>query len=361
MTAARARKRVVVADPGARVAAFAANYQRHSRGAHAGEPFVLERWQRTEIIDPIFGTLDRYGNRVYNEALVGVARGNGKSPLASLILNYGLFAEGVYGAECYALAASKDQARIVFNEAKASILSSPMLASISKVYRDAIEIPETGSVFRVLSSLAGLAHGLIPYITVVDELHAHRTLDLYEAIQSALDKRKNSLLLAITTAGPRYRGREQTPLWQLYQRALGETDPRFFFRWWGAPDGCAPLDSKAIRAANPLSMKTVAGVRAQAKKMLPGREATYRQLHLNQFYEGLNTWIDMKRWDACATRSTAIPEGESVYIGVDAAMKRDRSAVIVVWRNPETGKHRWLRRRWTADRIMGSTDFEEIA
>lgn len=360
MTARRARAtRPVVVEPGARVAAFAARYQRHSRGASAGEPFVLERWQRTEIIDPLFGTLDRRGCRIFREALIGMGRGNGKSPLGSLIANYGLFAEGVYGAECYALAASKEQARIVFGEAKASILSSPMLAASSKVYRDAIEVPETGSVFRVLSSLAGLAHGLIPYVTVVDELHAHRTLDLYEAIQSALHKLPNSLLVAITTAGPRYRGREPTPLWQLYQRAVEGLDPRLFFRWWAGPDGCSPLDAKAIRAANPLSTVKIADVRAQAKAMLPGREATYRQLHLNQFFEGTATWIDMSLWDACAGRPL-IPVDAPVYIAVDAAPKKDTTAVVVVHRDPETGRHRWWRRRFTADRIMGYLDFVEV-
>lgn len=360
MTARRAaRRRAVQVEPGALVASFTANYQRHSRGESAGDPFVLERWQRTEIIDPLFGTLDRYGNRVYREALVGVARGNGKSPLASAIINYGLFMEPVVGAEFYALAASKDQARIVFGEAKAAIMSNPLLASCVTPYRDAIEVKESGNVFRVLSSLANLAHGLIPYMTIVDELHAHRTLDLYEAIQSALHKRKNSLLLTITTAGPRYRGRESTPVWSLYQRAVEANDPNLFFRWWSAPDGCKPMDTKAIRAANPLSTIKVRDIQAQARAMLPAREATYRQLHLNQFYEGLNSWVDMALWDRCAGK-TLIPSESTVYMGVDAAPKKDRTAVIVVHRDPETGKHTWFRRRFTADRIMGALDYDEV-
>jgi hypothetical protein len=54
---------------------------------------------------------------------------------------------------------------------------------------------------RVVASDAPLAHGLTPSLVLVDELHAHRSGELYEAMRTSMLKRLGSRMVTISTAG----------------------------------------------------------------------------------------------------------------------------------------------------------------
>ena len=62
----------------------------------------------------------------------------------------------------YTIAAEKEQARIVFADTKRTIEANPELMELTKIYRDAIEVVPTGSVYRVLSAEAYSKEGLSP-------------------------------------------------------------------------------------------------------------------------------------------------------------------------------------------------------
>lgn len=336
-----------------RVERFFERYLKHMKGTWAGQPFKLEKWQRDNIIRPLFGTVDKTGRRVFREALVGLPRKSGKSEIASGIALYGLFADGEFGAEVYSLAGSRSQARIVFKTAVDMVRSNAYLRAASRVYRDAIEVPETGSVYRVLSSDASLAHGYNPHMAVVDELHVHPNADLYEAMRTGTAARSykgQPLILSITTAGSSKRG----IAWDVYQRGLSGKDPRMMMYWQSAHDGCDLMDSKAWRQANPASWVTVQFLRDQARS-LP--EPTFRRLHLNQWYEAADGvgWVDMDLWDANDAAPTFNDE-DPCYIGVDAAPKRDTTAVVMVQRHSDGtySVRPWL---FDADAQMGVLDY----
>ena len=128
---------------------FGASFLHVSKGVEAGSALIATEWQRW-LLDGIYEKrVD--GKYRFRRVVVGLARKNGKSLLGSLAGIYGLI-EGEAGAEVYAAAGDRQQARVVFNEAKWQVLNSPELAGICKVYRDVIEVPATGAIFRVLSS-----------------------------------------------------------------------------------------------------------------------------------------------------------------------------------------------------------------
>jgi hypothetical protein len=99
--------------------------------------------------------------------------------------------EGEPGAEVYSAAASKDQARVVFNQAREFVDASPLLRDWLRPMRNAIVCDHTGGVYRVLSSDAPLQHGLNPSMVVVDELWAHRDPALYYALTIGQLAREN--------------------------------------------------------------------------------------------------------------------------------------------------------------------------
>ena len=91
---------------------------RHVKGPLAGERIELQPWQ-CFILTTIFGWVDSKGRRRYHEAFVEVPRGSGKSTLMSGVALYMLCADGEKGADVYSFATTREQAKIVFDDAQA--------------------------------------------------------------------------------------------------------------------------------------------------------------------------------------------------------------------------------------------------
>ena len=177
---------------------FAETFLHVSKGVRAGERLRLTDWQKELLVNLYERRED--GLLRYRRSLVGLSRKNGKSLLGSVIALNGLI-EGEPGAEVYAAAGDRMQARVVFNEAKWQINNSPALSGICKVFRDVIEVPSTGAIFRVLSADAKLQQGLNPSTVILDEVHIQPNEELFDALSLGMGARKDPQLVGITTAG----------------------------------------------------------------------------------------------------------------------------------------------------------------
>jgi phage terminase large subunit-like protein len=253
---------------------------------------------------------------------------------------YLLCADGEQGAEVYSGAADKDQARLVFEEAKRMVLSSPELAPPRlQVYKDVIFDPETWSLYRVLSADALTKHGLNPHGVIFDEVHTQKTRELWDVLTTAQGTRTQPLTFAITTAGY-----DRTSLcFELHTygqrvRANPSADPSFYSVHYGAADDADWEDRREWRRANPalgsfLSMEFLENEYRQAKE-LPSRQNAFRQLYLNQWVQQHTRWIDMKRWAANAGVHGRIAEaalkGRRVWGGLDLGSVSDLTALIWV-------------------------------
>jgi phage terminase large subunit-like protein len=211
-----------------------------SVAGRAGSPLVLRDWQR-EVIRRIYADDGNDGFR-HRISYVGLPRKNGKSAMASTMALADLFVLGGRGAEVYSIAAEKEQARIVFADAKRIIDSHPELSSMAKLYRDAIEIPSTGSVYRVLSAESYSKEGLSPTAVYADEIHAMQTRELWDVMSLAMGARGNNAhMVGITTAGTRSDQTGQDSIaYSLYnygKKLASEEveDDTFFMAWWEAP------------------------------------------------------------------------------------------------------------------------------
>lgn len=117
----------------------------------AGGPLVPRPWQ-SQLIRHIFARTPD-GRRRHRLALVGMGRKNGKTAIMAACALYGLLAEGE-GAQVFSCAADRDQARLLFSDAKRMVELNPELLELCRIYRDVIEVRGTGSVYRALSSEA---------------------------------------------------------------------------------------------------------------------------------------------------------------------------------------------------------------
>ena len=128
-------------------------------------------------------------------------RKNGKSTLSAGIALYLLVADGEQGAEIYSAATTRDQARIVFDEAKRMVGSSPALRRRVQVLINNLNVEASASRFMPLSSDASSMDGLNVHGAIIDELHAHKTRHVVDVLETATGARRQPLLFEITTAG----------------------------------------------------------------------------------------------------------------------------------------------------------------
>jgi Phage terminase-like protein, large subunit len=332
-----------------------------SVGGAAGEPMIMRPWQ-SAMMGRLFARKANAEHRLrHRQALIGVPRKNGKSALGAGVALYGL-AFGPSGGEVFSCAADKEQARIVFGTAKKMLELEPQFGALFKTYRDAIEFPTTGSVYRVLSAEAFTKEGLNPHLVLFDEVHAQPSRELWDVMALATGARLEPLIVGITTAGVKSDSSGQDSLcysmYQYGQRIVsGEIDdPSFYFEWWGAPEGADHRDPAVWAGANP-GFGDIVSADDFHSAVLRTPEAEFRTKRLNQWVSTAQTWLPGGAWDACADAEREIPDGADVVLGFDGSFNNDSTALVVVtiptdseaphvdvvaaWERPQNGGQEW--------------------
>jgi phage terminase large subunit-like protein len=329
---------------GPNVTDFARTLLKASRGFKQGEPLEFTQWQ-SWLMDRLFELDPETGLMRYRRAIIGLPRKNGKSLLGTAIalehLTY-----GPHGAQVYSAASDRAQAKIVFGEARQQVLNNPALSRIMKVYRDAIELPSKGSVYRALSADAMRAHGLAPSLVVADELHAWpssasntRGDELWEALTQGSADRPESLVVGITTAG----GHTDTLLGRLVEHgkrvSAGEIDdPQFGFWWWEAPQDADPTDPKVWRKANPNLAEGLldeGDFEAAIASAGSAGFAGFQRYRLNQWVRLAGEDFVSPHFWAEAKRDKSIPLGATVTAGFDGSVSGDATGIVIC--DVETG------------------------
>lgn len=180
---------------------FVENFCKHSKGKMGGKPFIMELWQRA-MTAALFGFVHKIdGVRKYREFILIVARKNGKSAWASAIALYMQMADGEPGPECVSAATKKDQAKIVWSEAKRMVKKSPVLSKRMRCLVAEIVSDFNDGVFKPLSSDSNTLDGLNVHCSVIDELHAIEDKNLYDVIVDGMTAREQPISIITTTAG----------------------------------------------------------------------------------------------------------------------------------------------------------------
>jgi phage terminase large subunit-like protein len=296
----------------------------------AGDPLDLRPWQQ-ELVKRVYAR-DADGGLRFRTALIGMPRKNGKSALSSAAFGlYSLIAEGIEGGEVYSVAAEKEQARIVFGEAKRMVETSE-LSELCTLYRDAIFVKSTNSVYRVVSAESYSKEGLNPTRIIFDEAHAHKDRTLFDVFSLAMGNRgKLGQLIAITTAGQKTDMTGQDSIaYNLYQYgkrvSTGEVDdPTFFMAWWEAdPEADHRLET-TWRAANP-GFDDLVARDDFASAVLRTPEPEFRTKRLNQWVSSMNAWLPTGKWEQLGAEIELDPE-QPVIVGFDGSFNGDCTAL----------------------------------
>lgn len=315
-------------------------------GKGVGQRLKLRPWQR-RIIQGIYGPETKDGQRLCLEAIISMARKNGKTLLvAGLVLVHLIGPEAEENGEVYSAAADEEQAAVVFKYASQMIEKTPelvdlVLAGQLKVIasRKRLAFLPLGTFYQALSKAPETKHGFNPSVMICDELAQWKRAELYDVLTSGFGAREEPLTLVISTQA----ANDQHLLSQLIDYAMqcerGEiNNPRVRCFLYTAPeknkDGSKldPFSRKAQRLANPAlgDFLRAADIDAAARKAsgMPSREALYRNLRLNQRIAAEHVLILPADWDACAGVAEPGQRRGRSWGGLDLGATQDLTSAV---------------------------------
>lgn len=316
----------------------------HIKGKWGGTPIKLEPWQ-CFILCVVFGWLNRKtGKRRFRTAYIEVPRKNAKSTLTSGVGLYLVTEDGEEGAEVYSAATTRDQARIVFADAQAMARRTPDLREHYGLAVNAhnINVLRTSSKFEALSSEGDTLDGLNIHGGLIDELHAHKTRDVFDVLETGTGSREQSLIWLITTAGSNKTGicyEQRDYVCKLVERVVADETYFGIIFTIDPEEDWATED--AWRKANPNYGVSVYAddIARLAKKALQTPAA------VNNFLtKRLNVWVtadvglfDMRKWEAAGDKSLKPEDLKDwpCWITVDLGFVDDIAGVTKTFRKVE--------------------------
>ena len=180
---------------------FIEKYCKHSKGKWAGKPVILELWQKAHI-QALYGFVDKEtGLRKYGKFVLFVGKKNGKSTEGSGLGLYQLTSDGEGGAEVYSVATQKDQAKIIWEEAKRMAAKSPALNKRTRRLVNGIFYDKTESLFKAVASETDSLDGLNGSAILADEIWAWRDKGLLDIMSDSISVREQPIIFEFSTMG----------------------------------------------------------------------------------------------------------------------------------------------------------------
>ncbi|MBP2445949.1 terminase large subunit [Rhizobium leguminosarum] len=309
---------------------------RHPKSTLPGRQFQLDRWQE-RIIRKVYGDTKPDGTRRIKTVFALIPRGNRKTTLGAALAMLHLGPERIPGSQVVSSAVDRDQARIALEEMKGVIGAHPRTAEAFQIQdtKNRIVHRKSSAFYRAMSADAATAHGRTPVFALVDELHAWKKRDLWDAIKTGLVKTPGSLLVVTTTAGI---GHENIAH-EMYKYASAVAsgaivDDAFLPVLFEADEDEDWRDEAVWRRVNPgLSCvppyPDIDGMRQMVREAehRPADREMFRQLHLNVWLDGAaNPEWSLDVWDENAGQLdlTAL-EGRPAWIGVDLGPETEQT------------------------------------
>jgi len=326
----------------------------HVKGKWARDKLKLklEDWQ-VFIEGSVFGWIDRNtGLRRFKTAYIEVPRKNAKTTLCSGNGLYLLMRDDEVGAEVYSAATTSDQAKISWSIAHQMVNKSPGMQRRFGVrnYAHSISDETNGSFFQYLSSDSKGLDGLNISGAIVDELHAHKTREVWDVIDTGTGSREQPLLFIITTAGSNRAGicyEQRMYVTKILQNVAD--DDSFFGIIYTIDKDDGWTDPTIWAKANPNYGVSVSPADLMRKckkaKAMPSAQNNFKTKHLNIWVNADQAWMNMQDWDECGDPTLSIDDfaGEDCICALDLSSKTDIAARVALFtKNIDNKPHYYI-------------------
>jgi phage terminase large subunit-like protein len=315
----------------------------HIKGRWKSRTIILEPWQCFSLTT-IFGWVDDDGLRRFRKVYWELPRKNSKTTIAAGVALYLLCADGEPGADIFAAAVTHDQAKICWDTAAQMVKNDKNMRAYYNVEAMARSIVINGqaSSFKPLARDADSLEGLNPHGAVIDELHAHKTREVFDVINMATGSRSQPLIFCITTAGDNRNGVCFEQHDYIVQVLNGRASDRGSERYFGIIYSLDPSDDwtteESARKANPnygvsVFPDDIMTICQQAQRSAEAQN-TYLTKRLNIWVTSGTAYFNMLAWEnRCKSQELKLEDfyGERCYIGIDLASKIDVAAKVYVF------------------------------
>ena len=333
---------------------FFAEFLWFYEGEWNGTPFLLQPWQDF-LVGSLFGWKVLSGDRRFRTAYIEAAKGCGKTPLAAGIGLYGIICDAEPGAEVYSAAVTREQAGILFRDARAFSVGSEALRANLTVGQHNITHDASNSFFRPVSSEHRGLDGKRPHIALIDEIHEHPDGMVVDKMRAGTKGRRQALIFEITNAGyDRHsvcyqhhdysekilNGIIDNDSWFAYMTGLDVCDACAGDGKTVPQDGCPTCDDWRNPAvwpkANPnlgISIKPKYLEEQVAEAMeIPSKENITKRLNFCVWTESITRWLTGDAWAACGLPVDAEAlRGRTAYGGLDLSTNTDLTAWVLVF------------------------------
>ena len=317
----------------------------HIKGRWKSRNIELEPWQ-CFLLTTIFGWIDNDGYRRYRKVYCECPRKNAKTTIAAGVALYLLCADGEPGPEVYSAAVTRDQAKISWDTAQKMVRREPGMRRHYGVeaLAHSIVVQNQAGAFKPLSRDADSLEGLNPHGVIIDELHAHKTREIFDVLNQATGSRRQPLLFCITTAGDNRVGVCYEQHDYLTQILNGRhIDDRYFGVIYSIDKEDDWVTEAAARKANPnygvsVLADDIDSICKQAQRSGEAQNA-YLTKRLNIWVSTGTAYFNMLAWqNRCAVPGLKIEDfyGKRCMVAIDLASKTDIAAKVYLFN--EDGK-----------------------
>jgi len=338
----------------------------HTKGDLKGTPIKLMPWQQF-IVGSIFGWVKKDLNpingkclRRFRTAEVFVGRKNGKSTLASGIALYMMLMDGEGGPEIYTAARTRDQAKIVFDDA-AEMVRSGDLKEAAIPLKNEIRCSFNNGIFKAVSAEAANLEGKNIHCGVIDEIHVHPNSEVLDVIASGCGARKQSLIFIISTAGTILEG-VAVEQWKYGESILEQhhTDDAYFALLYCIDAGDNFSDSTNWIKANPCLgvsfYESFLENELQQAISMVSKRANFLTKFCNVFVNSADAWLDIEKVRICKSNININDyKGRDCYIGLDLAQKLDLTSMCLIFPDDNCGIDVFFRNYLPEDALAKAT------
>lgn len=327
---------------------FTETFIKHAKGKWAGQPLILEPWQRFYFAN-IYGwqkyNADGKAVRVIRTSYLQVPKKNGKTIMGGSPVIYGMYGEGVKGAECYISANTFEQAQNAAGPLALTIENSPDLRPGTRIYRgkedtvrsvkysfveDGIKFANT---LNVLTRDNAGNEGKNPYINYFDEVHAQMDREQFDNLRSAQIAQEEPLNIITSTAG-KQSGSLGAQIYAYAKEVIkNDNDDSWFGMLYEPNKKFDWTDRKVWLMVNPnmgvsVNMEFLENAFKEANQN-SFNKAEFMSKHLDVFVNYAETYFEKDQLEKMLVDDLGDVKGETAVIGVDLSRRTDLTCVSI--------------------------------